>query len=83
MIPSEHGDVSLRDNAEIAIVICKAYQNQHIGRRCVHEMIKLARQKDMDAVVANIYSFNTQSQKIFEALGFYKTDSEWYQFDLR
>ena len=77
------GDVSLRDNAEIAIVICKAYQNQHIGRRCVYEIIRLAKQKGMDAVIANIYSFNTQSQKMFEALGFYKTDSEWYRFDLR
>ncbi len=77
------GDVSLRDNTEIAIVICKAYQNQHIGRRCVCEMIKLARQKNMNAVIANIYSFNTQSQKMFEALGFYKTGSEWYRFDLR
>lgn len=77
------GDVSLRDNAEIAVVICKAYQNLHIGRRCVCEMIKLAGEKNMDAVTANIYSFNTQSQKMFEAIGFYKTDSEWYRFDLR
>ena len=77
------GDVSLRDNTEIAIVICKAFQNQHIGRRCVNEMIKRAGQKGMDAVIANIYSFNTQSQKMFETLGFYKTDSEWYRFDLR
>lgn len=27
------GDVSLQDNAEIAIVVSKAFQNQHIGRR--------------------------------------------------
>ena len=77
------GDVSLRDNSEIAIVICKAYQNQHIGRRCVYEIINLAKQKGMDAVIANIYSFNTQSQKMFETLGFNKTSSEWYRFDLR
>lgn len=29
------GDVSLRENSEIAVVVCKEYQNQHIGRRCV------------------------------------------------
>ena len=29
------GDVSLRDNAEIAIVVCKEYQNRHIGRKCI------------------------------------------------
>lgn len=77
------GDVSLRDNSEVAIVICKEYQNRHIGRRCVSEMIKLAGEKKMDAMIANIYSFNTQSRKMFESLGFYKTDSEWYRFDLR
>lgn len=76
------GDVSLRNNCEIAIVICKEYQNKHIGRRCVNEIIKLAKEKAMDFVIANIYSFNTQSQKMFEAIGFYKTDNEWYRFDL-
>lgn len=28
------GDISLRASGEIAIVVCKAYQNRHIGRRC-------------------------------------------------
>ena len=27
------GDISLRNNGEIAIVICKEYQNRHIGRK--------------------------------------------------
>ena len=49
------GDVSLRDNAEVAIVVCKEYQNQHIGRRCVENMLKLAKEKGMDTVKANIY----------------------------
>ena len=40
------GDVSLRDNGEIAIVICKAYQNRHIGRKCVCAMLDLAREKE-------------------------------------
>lgn len=39
------GDVSLRDNGEIAIVVCKEYQNRHIGRRCVLDMLKLAKEK--------------------------------------
>ena len=77
------GDVSLRNNSEIAIVVCKEFQNQHIGRRCVEEMLKLAREKSMDSVKANIYSFNHQSQRMFESLGFYKTDEEWYRYDLR
>ena len=39
------GDVSLRENGEIAIVVCKEYQNRHIGRRCVLDMLKLAKEK--------------------------------------
>ena len=76
------GDVSLRENAEIAIVVCKEMQNQHIGRRCVKERLKLAKEKGMDSVKANIYSFNLQSRHMFESIGFYRTGDEWYQFDL-
>ena len=36
------GDVSLRECGEISIVICRAYQNLHIGRGCVKEMVSLA-----------------------------------------
>lgn len=74
------GDVSLRDNGEIAIVICKEYQNKHIGRRCVLDMLKLAKQKGMDKVKANIYSFNKQSQSMFQSVGFVKTEEEWYEY---
>jgi len=77
------GDVSLRDNGEVAIVVCKEYQNQHIGRRCIKDMLKLAAEKGMNAVQANIYSFNQQSQRMFESTGFLKTDEEWYQYNLQ
>jgi len=76
------GDVSLRENGEVAIVVCKEYQNRHIGRRCVREIVKLGMEKSMRAITANIYSFNTQSQRMFEAAGFYKTDNEWYRYDI-
>ena len=76
------GDVALRKNAEIAIVVCKAYQNHHIGRRCVAEMLKLAKEKGMPRVIANIYSFNTQSQTMFRSVGFEKTGEEWYACQL-
>ena len=76
------GDVSLRDNAEIAIVVCKEYQNWHIGRRCVLDILKLAREKGMDRVRANIYSFNGQSQFMFQSVGFEKIDDEWYEYKL-
>ena len=76
------GDVSLRNDGEIAIVICKAYQNRHIGRRCVQAMLQLAKEKEMSAVKANIYTFNTQSQKMFLSVGFTKTAPEWYEYTL-
>ena len=76
------GDISLRDNSEIAIVVCKEYQNHHIGRRCVMDMLKLAKEKGMKTVKANIYSFNKQSRAMFESVGFEKTDDEWYEYKL-
>lgn len=76
------GDVSLRDSGEIAIVVCKEYQNRHIGRRCVLELLKLAAEKDMTQVTANIYDFNQQSQRMFLAVGFEKTGEEWYTYRL-
>lgn len=74
------GDVSLRDNGEIAIVVCKEYQNRHIGRRCVLDMLKLAKEKGMSKVKANIFSFNKQSQTMFQSIGFVKTEEEWYEY---
>ena len=76
------GDVSLRNNAEISIVVSKEYQNLHIGRRCVLNMLALAKEKGMKEVKAEIYSFNTQSQRMFESVGFHKTAEEWYSFRL-
>ena len=76
------GDVSLRDNAEISIVVCKEYQNRHIGRRCVMDMLALAKEKGLTEVKANIYAFNTQSQKMFESVGFRKEADEWYAYPL-
>jgi len=77
------GDVSLRDDGEIAIVVCKEYQNRHIGRRCVTEILKLAKETGMAAVRANIYSFNEQSQCMFLSVGFREIDHEWYEYRLR
>lgn len=78
------GDVTLLDNQEIAIVVSKPYQNLHIGRRCVVNILNLAREKGMDKVLANIYSFNTQSQRMFQSIGFVETahDNEWFGYKL-
>ncbi len=76
------GDITLRDNSEVAIVICKEYQNQHIGRRCIKDMLTLAKEKGLKEVKANIYSFNTQSIKAFESLGFHRIAEEWYSCNI-
>ena len=77
------GDVSLRYDGEIAIVVCKECQNRHIGRRCVTEMLKLAKENRMTAVRANIYAFNEQSKRMFLSVGFQKIDRDRYEYRLR
>lgn len=73
------GDITLRDNAELCIVICREYQNRRIGRRCVEDLLALAEEKGMAEVRANIYDFNMQSRRMFLAAGFEPTgEKEWY-----
>lgn len=74
------GDVSLRYNGEVAIVVAKKYQNKHIGRRVIKEIINLAKKEGYEKIKATIYSFNTQSQKMFESIGFKKIDEENYTY---
>ena len=76
------GDISLQDTSEIAIVVCKEYQNQHIGRKCVLDIIKLAKEKGMSRIKANIYSFNKQSQRMFQSIGFQPVEDEWYIYTI-
>ncbi len=72
------GDVCLQYNGEVNIVIAKPFQNKHIGRRVVNEIIQLAKEKDIPQLHAEIYDFNTQSQKMFRSIGFRKVDNEQY-----
>lgn len=77
------GDVSLREkDNEIAVVICREYQNRQIGRRCIREMLRRAEEKGETYVTARIYSFNTQSQRAFRSAGFRKIAEEEYRYDL-
>ena len=76
------GDISLRDDREVAVVICKEYQNMHIGRKCVAEILSIAREKGYDKVTARIYCFNEQSKKMFLSLGFERIDEETYEYKL-
>ena len=76
------GDITLCHNKEIALVVSKKYQNLHIGRRGVLDMIQLAKEKGMNEVKAHIYSFNEQSKHMFLSLGFKKTDEETYTYSI-
>ena len=76
------GDITLKEE-EISIVICREYQNRHIGRKCVQNIIELAREKGLSRVKAEIYSFNKQSQRMFLPMGFEQTEgSDWYVLSL-
>ena len=72
------GDVCLQPNGEVNIVIAKPFQNKHIGRRVINEIIQLAKEKNIPQLHAKIYWFNTQSQKMFQSIGFKKVDDEDY-----
>ena len=77
------GDISLRASGEIAIVVCKAYQNRHIGRAVVGKILELAREKDYPECFARIYSFNAQSQAVFRSIGFVQKDAEMFVYPLK
>ena len=72
------GDVCLQTGGEINIVVAKPYQNKHIGRRVISKIIEFAKEKGMQELHAVIYTFNSQSQRMFESAGFRKADAEKY-----
>ncbi len=74
------GDVTLKDDGEVSIVVCREYQNRHIGRKCVRELIRAASEKGLTQITARIYSFNAQSRRMFESVGFVRRDDELYSY---
>lgn len=76
------GDVCLQFDGEVNIVIAKPFQNKHIGRRVMQEIILLAKEKEIPELHAEIYAFNLRSQAVFQRVGFVKTGNERYTFRL-
>lgn len=76
------GDISLTDDNEISIVIAKDFQKLGIGKLCIKEIIKLAKELERKEIKANIYSFNKQSQKAFTYVGFKQIDEELYVYKI-
>lgn len=75
------GDITLKGEV-ISIIVCREYQNRHIGRRCVKNIIELAKEKGLTQVKAEIYAFNKQSQKMFLSLGFKHFENDWYVLNI-
>lgn len=71
------GDITLYDG-EIAIVICKEYQNRHLGRKAVCALLNRAKDIGLTKVEAEIYSFNKQSRRMFLSVGFKQIAPERY-----
>ena len=76
------GDVCLQASGEVNIVIASPFQNKRIGRRVIKEIIQLAKEKQIPELHAEIYTFNMQSQRMFQSVGFRKTDDEQYVFSV-
>ena len=58
------------------------WQNQHIGRRVIGELISIAREKGIPTLRAEIYAFNTQSQAMFHRCGFHPVDETHWELDV-
>ena len=76
------GDVCLQRNGEVNIVVAKPWQNKGIGRRVIAELIRLAKVRQIPRLQATIYTFNTQSQRMFTSVGFCKVADELYLLEL-
>ena len=72
------GDISLKRDGEICIVVARPWQDLHIGRRCVEALLRLAAERGLSCVRARIYDFNLQSRRMFAAAGFAPEGGEWY-----
>lgn len=75
------GEIALvRDT--VCLVVCREYQNRHIGRRCVQALAELAAEKGRTRLRARICPFNKQSQAMFRAAGFTCAGDDWYLLPL-
>jgi len=71
------GDVSLWDG-RMAVVICREFQNRHLGRQVIAALVARAKEIGWKEVGAEVYAFNGQSRRAFEAAGFERRGEEWY-----
>lgn len=77
------GDIALHSDGEVCMVVSKNFQNRHIGRRALKNLIEFAKDEGYTELSANIYSFNHQSRNMIEAVGFIKVDEENYIYHIK
>lgn len=72
------GDISLCNGA-VSIVIAPEFQNRHIGRSAITGICRRAKEIGLSHLDAEIYAFNAQSRRAFEAAGFREISSEQFR----
>ena len=75
------GDISLCGGA-VSIVIAPEYQNRHIGRAAITGICRRAKEIGLPHLDAEIYAFNAQSRRAFEAMGFREIAPEQFRLNL-
>ena len=75
------GDISLCNGA-VSIVIAPEFQNRHIGRSAITGICRRAKEIGLSHLDAEIYAFNAQSRRAFEAVGFREVAPEQFRLTL-
>ena len=76
------GDICLQESGEVNIVVAEPWQNRGIGSRALAAVAAMAKRQGYVKLFARVYSFNRQSQRMFEKVGFVRTDAELYCLNL-
>ncbi|MFS1515870.1 GNAT family N-acetyltransferase [Bacillus sp. SCS-151] len=72
------GDVTLSKEMIPIVIGPKAFRAKGIGMRIISLLIERAKTLEWDKMKVNkIYSYNTASRRMFESLGFSKTDTKF------
>ena len=72
----------MQESGEVNIVVAEPWQNRGIGSRTVAAVAAMAKRQGYTKLFARVYSFNRQSQRMFEKVGFVRMDGELYCLNL-
>ena len=72
-------DVMIIDNVEVD----KTHRRRGIGTQIIEHAIELARKRGVDSIELNVNSDNIPAKKLYEKMGFKKTNKDYYRLILR